>query len=38
MAMRRPRNARVFANDEPCNGEEIHRVSARFSVLQTAIN
>src|SRR5436309_8591613 len=30
--------ARVFASDEPCNSEEIHRTSARFDALQTAIN
>ncbi len=28
----------VFASDEPCNGQEIHRASARFYALQTAIN
>jgi hypothetical protein len=28
----------VFAGDEPCIGEEIHRVSSRFDALQTARN
>ena len=32
---RRPEEARVFAGDEPCNGEEIHRASARFDARQT---
>jgi hypothetical protein len=30
--------ARVFASDTPYNGEEIHRVSARFYARQTAKN
>jgi hypothetical protein len=30
--------AHVFTSDEPCNREEIHRASARFYALQTAIN
>ena len=30
--------ARVFAGDEPCNGEEKHRASARFDALQSVIN
>jgi hypothetical protein len=28
----------VFAGDEPCNGEEIRRASARFYALQSVIN
>jgi hypothetical protein len=30
--------ARVFAGDEPCYGEERHRTSASIDALQTAIN
>jgi hypothetical protein len=30
--------ARVFAGDEACNGEESHRTPARFYALQSAIN
>src|SRR6266849_9439087 len=30
--------ARVFAGDEPCNGEEIRRAPARFYALQSVIN
>ena len=30
--------AHVGAGDASCNGEKIHRVSARFYALQTAIN
>jgi hypothetical protein len=30
--------ARVFAGDEPCHGEERRRASARFYALQSVIN
>jgi len=30
--------AHVFAGDEPCTGEEIHRVPARFDALQHVRN
>jgi hypothetical protein len=30
--------ARVFAGDEPCNGEEKRHASARFDALQSVIN
>jgi hypothetical protein len=30
--------AHVFTGDEPCTGEERHRVSARFDALQNVIN
>jgi hypothetical protein len=38
MGTRWHEEARVFTDDEPCNGGKIHRASARFYELQSVIN